>query len=344
MTALLSTSGGLLGEIIEYWDIAQSFMTGRAQKSLPMGYNNQSSVHHQLSMSNVTDLEKGATELVTILREHLYSFFSDPPIEDVSLLFSPLPATPTPTTPRTPLSATLSPTAGSRFRFDPNNVPPPSPRRGETWEKYAFWPPHSNAFSGSYYLAKALILIGTAANEMASLRLPDIGSLSRVDEALRMLVGSVRERCVQAVCAAWNADAENLKVLEDWTRDPERTDITNMPARFLSVQSFLLANLQKIMYVTGIEGVSKAAVDVVVPPSNKLLQMVRAQFVTSLYRTFSGMVESAEKGRRALGREWEVKGDDLTVEGNDGEDADWTKVDAGKQVYSESPPELMDCC
>ncbi|ORY16834.1 exocyst complex component Sec5-domain-containing protein [Clohesyomyces aquaticus] len=334
MTALLSTNGGLLGEIIEYWDIAQSFITGRAQKSLPMGYNNQSSVHHQLSSSNIADLEKGATELVSTLREHLFSFFSDPPIEDISLLFSPLPTTPTPTTPRTPLSAALSPTTGSRFRFDPNNVPPPSPGRGEAWEKYAFWPPHSNALSGSHYLSKCLILIGTAANEMASLRLPEIGSLARVDEALRMLVGSVRERSVQAVCSAWNADAENLKVLEDWTRDAERKDITNMPARFLSVQSFLLANLQKIMYVTGSEGVSKAAVDVVVPPSNKLLQMVRAQFVTSLYRTFSGMVECAEKGRRALGREWEVKGDDLTIEGVDIEDSGWARVDATKQARS----------
>ncbi|KAF2472811.1 uncharacterized protein BDR25DRAFT_283350 [Lindgomyces ingoldianus] len=331
MTALLSTNGGLLGEIIEYWDIAQSFISGRAQKSLPMGYNNQSSVHHQLSPNHITELEKGATELANIIREHLFGFFSDPPIEDISLLFSPLPTTPTPTTPRTPLSAALSPTAGSRFRFDPNNIPPPSPSRGETWEKYAFWPPHSNALSGSHYLSKSIILIGNAANEMASLRLPEMGSLSRLDEALRMLVGAVRERCVQAVCAAWNADAENLKVLEDWTRDPERKDITNMPARFLSVQSFLLANLQKIMYVTGSEGGSKTAVDVVVPPSNKLLQMARAQFVTSLYRTFSGMVECAEKGRRALGREWEIKGDDLTVEGDGEDNGGWGKVDAGKQ-------------
>ncbi|KAF2193066.1 hypothetical protein K469DRAFT_551512 [Zopfia rhizophila CBS 207.26] len=330
MNALLSTKGGLLGEIIEFWEIAQSFITGQAQKSFPMGFNNQSSVHHRLSSSNITDLEKGTTELVNIIREHLFSFFSDPPVEDISLLFSPLPTTPTPTTPGTPLSAALSPTTGSRFRFDPNNVPPPSPNRGETWEKYAFWPPNSNALTGSHFLSKILILIGTAANEMASLRLPETGGSSRLDEALRMLVGGVRERCVQAVCAAWNTDAENLKVLEDWTRDSERRDITNMPNRFLAVQSFLLQNLQKIMYVTGSEGASKTTVDVVVPPSNKLLQMVRTQFVTSLYRTLSGMVESAEKGRRALGKEWEIKGDDLTVVIGE-EEGGWGKVDAGKQ-------------
>jgi exocyst complex component 2 len=341
MTALLAGNGGLLGEVVEYWEIALSFINGRAQKSLPMGFNNQSSIHHTLSSNNISELEKGAIELVNIIREHLFEFFSDPPIEDISLLFSPMPNTPTPTTPRTPLSASLSPTVPSRFRFDPNNVPPPSPSRGETWEKYAFWPPHSNALSGSHYLSKNLLLIGTAANEMASLRLPETGSSSRIDDSLRMLVGVVRERCVQAVCAAWNTDAENLKVLEDWTRYAERKDttVTNMPFRFLAIQNMLLTNLQKIMYVSGgSEGASKTAVDVVVPPSSKLLQMVRSQFVTSFYRTLSGMVECAEKGRRALGADFEIKGDDLTVDDSVAPDEDgYGRMEAEKQVHSPLP-------
>jgi exocyst complex component 2 len=339
MTTLLSTNGGLLGEIIEYWEIAQSFINGRAQRSLPMGFNNQSSVHHKLSSSNVDELEKGMYELVDIVRDHLFSFFSDPPIEDISLLFSPVPNTPTPDTPRTPMSAALSPSAAtSRFRFDPNNMPPPSPARGEAWEKYGFWPPHSNALSGSNYLSKALILVGRAANELASLKLPDQEPQTRIDDILRTLVGAVRERCVQAVCAAWNTDAENLKVLEDWTRDPERKDITNMPSRFLAVQTYLLTNLQKIMYVSGSDGASKTAVDVVVPPSGKLLQMVRSQFVTSFYRTLSGMVECAEKGRRALGKDFEMQSDDLTVDAEvGGEDGSWSKLDADKQVRRNPP-------
>jgi exocyst complex component 2 len=329
MNTLLSNRGGLLSELIEYWDIAQSFMSGRAQRNLPTGYQNQSSIHHKLTDENKIQLEKGTAELINIVREHLLSFFSEPPIEDVSLLFSPLPLTPTPTTPRTPLSAALSPTSGSRFRFDPNNIPPPSPSRGESWEKYAFWPPHANALSGSHYLSRALVLVGTAVNELASLRLVEIGAESRLDEALRLLLGGVRERCAQAVCAAWNTDAEKLKVLEDWTRNADRKDTTNLPQRFMAVQTFLLNNLQKTLYV---EASSKTAVDVVVPPSNKLLQMVRSQFVTSLYRTLSGMVECAEKGRRAIGDEFEVKGDDITVDMREMEDDGWGKVDANNKV------------
>lgn len=329
MTALLSIKTGLLAELIEFWEIAQSFTSGRTQRNLPSGYQNQSSVHHKLSEENNIELERALTELISVVRDHLYSFFSDPPIEDVSLLFSPLPTTPTPTTPRTPLSAALSPTSGSRFRFDPNNIPPPSPSRGETWEKYAFWPPHSNALSGSHYLSKTLVLIGTAANELASLRLPQTGLSSRFDELLRLLLGNVRERCVQAVCAAWNTDAEKLKVLEDWTRNADRKDTTNLPQRFLAVQSFLLNNLQKTLYV---EASTKTRVDVVIPPSNKLLQMVRSQFVTSLYRTFTGMVECADKGRKALGDDFEIKGDDLTVDEPEDDEGEWGRVDANKQV------------
>jgi len=329
MTTLLSNKGGLLSELIEYWDIAQSFMSGRAQRNLPTGYQNQSSVHHRLTDDNKIQLERGVAELSNIIRDHLRSFFSEPPIEDVSLLFSPLPTTPTPTTPRTPLSAALSPTAGSRFRFDPNNIPPPSPSRGESWEKYAFWPPHSNALSGSFYLARTLVLIGTAANELASLRLPETGASARLDEDLRMMLGSVRERCVQAVCVAWGTDAEKLKVLEDWTRNPDRKDTTNLPQRFMAVQSFLLTNLQKILYV---EASSKTSVDVVVPPSNKLLQLVRGQFSASLYKTLGGMVECAEKGRKAIGEDSVMKGDDITLDTQETEDDGWGKVDASNKV------------
>jgi exocyst complex component 2 len=328
MNSILSNKSGLVSELIEYWEIAQSFLSGRAQRNLPTGFRDQSAMHHKLTSENKYELERGMMELIGILRDHLFSFFSEPPIEDVSLLQSPLP--PSPKTPGTPLSAALSPMSRSRFNFDVKNIPPPSPSRGETWEKYAFWPPHSNALSASQYLSKTLVLIGTAANELASLQLTDSGSGSRLDEALRLMLGSVRERCVQAVCAAWNTDAEKLKVLEDWTRNADRKDITNLPQRFMAVQSFLLHNLQKILYV---EASTKTRVDVVVPPSNKLLQMVRSQFVTSLYRTLSGMVECAEKGRQALGGDFETKGDDLTIDEQNNEDAvEWGQVDASKKV------------
>lgn len=330
MSALLSSKGGILGEIIEYWDTARSFIDGKAQKNLPVGIDGQSRQHHRLSNDGVRELEKGIIELVNVIREHLFSFFSDPPIEDISLLFSPLPTTPA--TPKTPLSAGLSPLSDTRFRFDPNNIPPPSPSRGQSWEKYAFWPPYSNALSGVHYLAKMLVLIGTAASEMASLQLPERADGVRLSEQLKVLVGGVRERSVQAVCAAWNADAENVKLLEDWTRSASRPDRTSMPARFMALESALLGSMQKILYIT--EAMSKqGSADVVVPPSAKLLQMVRSQFVTSLYKTLSGMVENAEVGKRVDDEDWNDDPDELTVPARKAvEDLSLSSIDASNKV------------
>lgn len=60
--------------------------------------------------------------------------------------------------------------------------------------------------------------------------------------------------------------------------------------------------------------------------------MLRSQFVTSLYRTLSGMVECAEMGRGALGSSFATKGDDLTIENDEDPSDSWGKVDANEKV------------
>jgi len=290
MSAMLSAQGGVLGEVIEFWDTAQSFIDGRAQRTLPVGFDRQSQKHHRLSTDSISDLQSGARELVSLIRDSVIAFFSDPPPEDLSLLYSPVPDTPV--TPKTPKPATLqTPLSATRFKFDPNDIPPPSPRTGEAWERYAFWPPHSNSISSSHYLSKIALLVGTAAGEMASL---SISRESRMRDQLKSLVGGVRERCVGAVCAAWSNDAEYARTLEDWLRSAERKDVTHFPQSFGAFETTLLTGLQKILYVSeAVDGSGGA--DVVVPPSAKLLQMVRQQFVSNIYKGLSGMVENAEK-------------------------------------------------
>ncbi|KAF2837212.1 hypothetical protein M501DRAFT_1006735 [Patellaria atrata CBS 101060] len=292
--ALLNTPGGLLGDVMEFWETAQSFIDGRAQRLLPVGIDGQSRRHHRLSVQGQELLQSYMKDLVGLFRDGIFSFFADPPIDDLSLILSPIP--PTPDTPRTPLSATLSPIGDALSKFDANNPPPPaSPLRGESWEKFAFWAPWSNSLSGVYHLSKMLLLVGNAASELASLTL--VKSDSQLGDQLKTLVGGVRERCVQAVCAAWNIDAEHCRVLEDWTRAAERRDLTNMPSRFLAFEGYILGTMQKILYLS--EAMNKSGSDnIVVPPSTKLLQMVRSQFVTTLYKVLSGMVENAEKLRR----------------------------------------------
>ncbi|KAI1741377.1 exocyst complex component Sec5-domain-containing protein [Xylaria scruposa] len=298
ISSLLS-SQGVLGEVLEFWQTVESFIDGKAQKSLPTGYNGESREHHRLSTQGTLDLRKATIELVDMIRAHVFEFFASAPPEDISLLFSPLPPSP-----GSPTSAQLSPTTARdpRFLLDANNAPPPSPKRGEPWEKFAFWPPTSNSISGVHYLSKMLGLVGTGAAEMASVS-PVSQDDAKQMELLRTLVGAARERCVVALCAAWNKDAENIKLVEDWQRSKEMGDVTCMPATFAAFEGALLSGTQKILYVS--EAIAKTGPgDIIPPPTAKLLQMVRSQYVTTLYKALSGMVENAEKAVKKAEDEW----------------------------------------
>lgn len=297
LTHLLSSSSGILGEVLDFRSVTQSFIDGKAQKAFPPAVLNSPAAqeHLELEPEEVQNLRSAAIELMDLLRQGMLSFFADPPVEDLSELYSPLP--PTPITPDL-VSGPASPSQVRRvFSFDPTNAPPPSPKRGDSWEKFAFWPPRANSLSGSHHLARILALIGTAASELAGM--PVVKQTRSGTEGLRTLVGAVRERVVQALCASWTADAEKFKYTETWHRSPERRDLTTMPANFMAFEESILVNFQKVAYVSEARGGGE---QVIVSPPAKLLQAIRGTFVTSLYKILSGMVENAEKNRpRAAG-------------------------------------------
>jgi exocyst complex component 2 len=61
----------------------------------------------------------------------------------------------------------------------------------------------------------------------------------------------------------------------------------------MNFEGFLLSNLQKILYIS--EATKRAgSPDIIVPPSTKLLQIVRSQFVGGLYKALNGMKDNAE--------------------------------------------------
>jgi exocyst complex component 2 len=303
---------------MEFWDKAQSFIDGKVQKTLPIGIDGRSRKHHRLSSDGVRDLQNGALELLGILQDNVFSFFADPPLEDISSLYSPLPQTPNTPTPVTPQSATLLPHAhqDARFRFDQNNPPPASPRRGEAWEEFAFWPPYANSLSGVHYLEKLLTLLGTAASEMLAMR-PVASGLS-MSERLKTVVTGARERSARAACAAWSRDAEMCKVLEDWSRASDQPELTNMPYRFDAFESTVLSGMQRILYIPEAAATKSGSEGIVSPPPAKLVQMVRSQFVTSLYKALSGMVENAQRSKARSAEDTGVASEDLVVS-KDGE-------------------------
>ncbi|KAL9024469.1 MAG: hypothetical protein Q9196_006496 [Gyalolechia fulgens] len=288
---ILSTSGGLLGEVLEFWDKAQNFIDGRIQRTLPIGLDGQSRNHHRLSSDGVRDLESGFVELVEILSESMFAFFANPPIEDVSMLYSPLPSA----TPSTPKSAVFAPFAhqDSRFKFDATNPPPSSPKRGEAWEGFAFWPPYSNALSGIYYLEQVLTLVGSAATELARLR--PVASSSKIQDGFKALITGARERCVSALAAAWIRDAETFHSMETWTRSSERRDLTELPGYFFAYERSVLSGLQKIAYLPHVaskEGSSR----LITPPTPAIVTLGRGHLTKTIYVLLSDLLKDSGNG------------------------------------------------
>jgi exocyst complex component 2 len=299
ITKLLSLSSGLLGEVVDFWDSARSFIEGNKQKSLPRGFEGESVKHHQLSESDINALRSGAVDLVTQVRDAVFSLFAEPPTEDISALFSPTPGSAqTPTTPLGPVP--FSPTEGRIGRLDPNNLPAAAAKRGEPWEDFAFWPPHSNALSAVHYLEKILTLVGIAAGEMAALR--PVANNSPVYDKIKTMIAGARERCMRAVCEAWGKDAESCKSLEDWIRAPEKRDQTRMPLYFEAFERKVLLGMQQVLYFSDTH--TKAGREIITQPPSKLLQMVRTQFVSSVYKAVSGMLENAESSGQGQEDEW----------------------------------------
>ena len=294
---LLSLNDGLLGEIVEFWDAAKSFIDGSKQKILPVGYEGESRKHHRLSDAGVRDLSNGAVELVGLVRDALFALLADKPTEDISSIFSPL----TGGTPKTPATPMFSPSEGRLGSLDEGSMPPPSPRKGDAWEDYAFWPPHSNALSAVQYIGKMLVTLGSGAGEMVAI--DPVQRNTALCDKIKLLVNTARERCLNAVCIAWSKDAENCRLLEDWLRSAEKRNQTRLPIYFTTYQRTVLNGLQQILYFS--EGIAKLR-SLVTPPPAKNLQLVRQKFTESIFFILNGMLQNAEHVSKSDEDEWVV--------------------------------------
>ncbi|RMD43694.1 hypothetical protein DV735_g1402, partial [Chaetothyriales sp. CBS 134920] len=304
LTKLLSLSNGLLGEVVDFWDSAKSFIEGTKQRILPTGYEGESRKHHRLSEAGVRDLTSGTVELTNLIREAVSSLFNDPPVEDISSLFSPVPNSGAlPSTPLTGTSAVFSPSDGRVGRFDPENMPGPSEKNGEPWESFAFWPPRSNSLSAVHFLGRALSLVRVAAAEMASFS--PVASSNPASENIKATVAVVRERSLNVICHAWTRDAECSKGLEDWIRSPDNKDQTRMPMYFEAFERKVLEGIQQVLYPS--EAIARVgAKEVITPPPSKLIQKIRTQFASSIFLVANGAVENAESDWKEADDEWAV--------------------------------------
>lgn len=224
-------------------------------------------------------LREGTVEIVGLIRDCMIAFFQEPPVDDVSTMYSPVPPTPVTAGEEAPSSPQLPAVLKAK-------VPPQ--KEGE--EGYAFFPPGANSLGGVHFMGKIMVLVGNAAIAMADMA----GKLGKegVADKLKVMVAGGRERAVVAVCGSWLKDATNCRVLEDWTRAIDNRDVTKMPGLFLAFEREVIGGMQGMVYLDKVKNSNSA---VIPPPSAKLLTHVRGQFVRSLYKSLQGMVENAKK-------------------------------------------------
>ncbi|KAF3918702.1 hypothetical protein AA313_de0207881 [Arthrobotrys entomopaga] len=299
MTATLSPTEGLLGEIIGFWTIAQNFIDGKTQKNLPVGHDEAGFKHHHLSEDQVSQLRAGGENLLAALVQPITEFFGQPPIEDLTALLSPttpitpnsIPPTPSTGVPETPTSATL-PGSGSQAAWLQYRKRPST----SATDGYAFLPPNGNCVAGTFYLAQIMGMVGTAAVELYKL---PIGR--KATDQLRAMVSTSRERSVHGVCFSWQKDSANFRLLEDWTRSSQNKAITKLPSQFLAVERAIVLGLQEILHL------NRAKADpnnpVITPPATSLVTFVRQQFKDSLSAALEGCYQNAIKLEKKVGED-----------------------------------------
>lgn len=323
---LLSLKGGLLGEVIEFWEAARSFIDGDKQKSLPVGYEGESRKHHRLSGTGIQALSDGTVELVDLIREALYGLFAEGPTEDISSLFSP----PTTSTPKTPASPIFSPSEGKLGSIDQQTMPPPSPRKGDLWEDYAFWPPHSNALSAVQCLSRMLATLASAAGEMVSI--DPVSETPSVCEKIKVLVNVARARCLSAVCMTWTRDTIYFIAAEDWLRSAEKRNQTRLPVYFTAYERSIISGLQQIMYPSEEGTTQDSSRSLVTPPSSNNMQLARQKFTESIFAVLRGMAQNAERMVKSEDDEWVVVSEAFgTASGNGPSEVASYNVDASNR-------------
>ena len=185
LTTLLSPQGGILSELLTFWETAQNFIDGKTQAALPVGIDNESRKHHRISEDGTKTLRAGSIELITILRESVATFFQEPPIEDISNIYPSVTDTPDTLVGFVPINPIPLHILTKASKSDPGNG-------------FAFLPPGANSLGGVHYLGRILTLLGNAACLFAEL---PIGA--QMQGKLKSMVVGARERCVYAVCVGW---------------------------------------------------------------------------------------------------------------------------------------------
>lgn len=270
---LLSSTDGILGEVIEYYETTQSFVGGFKQKAIPDATGERSQTHRRLSGEEVRDVEKGILDLCAYIQSQVHTLFTQAPDEDMSALLSP-----TSPVSKVPQSARI---LAKQMQISLS-------KSGKQWDLLSYWPPYSNCRSAAYFLRAIITQVCNAAIEMTSLHV--VNQDASLMQMLRGSISDIREGIITAVTTAWVYDSGRCGDLEDWVRPVDKTDVTNMPYHLRTFEASMISDLQQIAYVSEIIN-APGTRDIVKPPSNAQLETIQQAFQGSLFKAFGCIVE-----------------------------------------------------
>ncbi|ORY80450.1 exocyst complex component Sec5-domain-containing protein [Protomyces lactucae-debilis] len=279
--------------IAESWSVVQEFCgTGsglsggtRPLNLLPSGPQGSSKRHHIFSATERQAVSTQAEECVAALCTHFAEFWLSKPIKDLPSIYSPASVSESPVTPQTSTEGPTLPTL------------PPDAADAE----FSFLTGYATSVSTVVRLTHIMTLIMDGAHTLKSLRIS-----SKIDDACRSLVTSIRERFIRAVCEAWQADCEHLPHLETWhklahqnvlpgatpppqARPTTQVDGTAFPQVFFALQKALVDGIRALAYANG-AGSQTGSPDMVLGLSQRLVGNIRQQFFKNVYTVTNGLM------------------------------------------------------
>ncbi|PKK78359.1 hypothetical protein RhiirC2_730073 [Rhizophagus irregularis] len=150
------------------------------------------------------------------------------------------------------------------------------------YENPSFVPLHSDSVTTCYFLTRILNEMNECVNDINS-----INMASDASGTLSQLMDQARWRFLEVICQAWNADAKNFYLLEDWTLDQDNREITNFLRNFHIFHKYNSRSAYKIAsqnYISDNDNDKSSTI-----PENYLFK-IKETFLNSLYAYLEGLV------------------------------------------------------
>lgn len=259
-----------VSDFVENWRIAQEMTNTRSVKLLPIGPDGSSRKFHSFSPQERDLAIAKAEETLRLLCDSISNFFVAKPISELPSIYS-------------PVSASMPPSPFSPISGLPSDEVPELPDLGDRPQaEFSFIPASVNSLGACFHLSQLMKSLLNGVQDLHALQIS-----SKATDTLKVMVATVRERIIRAICELWQHDSDLLPFLEDWKKAPGREGGTHFPKTLYVVQKSVIDGIRKITFSEKDARVSGALLPM---PSGRLVGNIRQQFHKNMFQTINGLM------------------------------------------------------